>query len=276
MSMRIPSRSKLPNREDRRRVQREFLEEGHLELTFDLLSSISGVEFFIKNRESRYVIVSPGLLLRLGCLDSSDILGYTDYDYILPNVADEYLRDDQAVIREELPIVNRFELFSPFASASSLVQTTKFPLRDSSGSVAGLVGLIKHCAAMSKDVPEKFRNTFRSILFQLIESIQQNLDRKLTLRDLCELTGRSSREISQTVNNYFGMRVSTFVEQVRFQCIARALLISNEQVGGVAERFGFGSASAFCVRFRNVTGWTPMELRKNWEKSQMFASKAND
>lgn len=252
----------------RRSQQRDFLREGRLELTFNVLSSLSNVEFFVKNRESRYVVVSPGMQLSLGCFDSVEVFGTNDYDYVLPTVADQYLRDDQVVIREKIALRDRFEFFCPFASASRLVKTTKFPVYDQNGRVIGLVGVLRQCNASSKEVSEKYQRPFHSPLFDIVSAVQRNLDRRMTLDALSAVTGRSRHALSRSVMATFGVNVPNFVERIRFQCIAREILTSYDQIGNLAERFGFRNSGRFCVRFKEVTGVTPKELRKNWENGK--------
>lgn len=251
---------------EKRARQRDFLHDGRLEMVVNLLTSVPQVEFFVKTRESNYVAVSPGLQLRLGCLNSADVFGKNDYDFVLPSVADEYLKDDQRVVRENMVMKDQFELFSPLASSARLVQTTKFPVADRQGDVIGLVGVIRQFQGSETSLPMKFRGTLDSLSFQIVAIVQENLSKRLTVRDLSKRIGVSEGKITKVVNSLFEMSVAKFVERVRFQSIARELLLSNDQIGNIAERFGFQSASAFCVRFGKATGVTPMELRKNWEE----------
>ncbi len=81
-------------------------------------------------------------LLKLLKLDSVEqLVGKTDYDFSPPELACEYVADDQDVMRKGHPLVDREESHRSEDGASMCLLTTKVPLKNNAGVVTGVVGI---------------------------------------------------------------------------------------------------------------------------------------
>ncbi len=96
---------------------------------------------FIKDRAGRFVAVNAAMLRVLNVETEEEVLGKTDFDFSPPELAANYVADDQTVMRSGQPMIDQEE-FAPDPDGDEVwLLTTKVPLRDASGNVTGLVGI---------------------------------------------------------------------------------------------------------------------------------------
>ena len=86
---------------DSLRFQEEFFNRvdgvhgiSHL---FDFLPK---VYLFVKNRQSQFTKANRALLDLMGAANESDIIGKTDRDFFVPDIADKYIEEDRTPPRK--------------------------------------------------------------------------------------------------------------------------------------------------------------------------------
>ncbi|MBN2626148.1 MAG: helix-turn-helix domain-containing protein [Spirochaetales bacterium] len=106
------------------------------------------------------------------------------------------------------------------------------------------------------------RNSLLDRLGRIMPYIQEHLEEELTLSRLCEEGGMSRSSLTRTFQQVYGMSP---MEKVRDMRVEKASLLLREghlQIQTVAELCGFASSAYFCRVFREKTGVTPSEYRK--------------
>jgi len=130
------------------RVNEELAEERNLLRT--LIDNIPDY-IFIKDTESRFVLNNVAHRRILGTATQAEAAGKTDFDVFPEQLAARYHADEQEMMRTARPLVDREE---PVTEGSTdtirWLSTTKVPLHDSQGQIAGLVGI-------SRDITERKR-----------------------------------------------------------------------------------------------------------------------
>ncbi len=96
---------------------------------------------YVKDRESRFVIGNHALARNLREATPEGIVGKTDRDYFDPERAARFAMDEQKVMHTGQPIINQEECIEDASGNPLWLLTTKVPLRDFSGKVAGIVGI---------------------------------------------------------------------------------------------------------------------------------------
>jgi PAS domain S-box-containing protein len=105
---------------------------------------------FVKDTGSRLIIDNIAHRRLLGATSQEEVLGKTDFDFFAPELAAQYRADEQAVIQSGQPLVNHEEPTVDPAGERHWLLTSKVPLRDSRGKIAGIVGI-------NRDITERKR-----------------------------------------------------------------------------------------------------------------------
>ncbi|MFR9560854.1 MAG: helix-turn-helix transcriptional regulator, partial [Rikenellaceae bacterium] len=85
------------------------------------------------------------------------------------------------------------------------------------------------------------------------------------IKDLSDETGIPTTEISQVLNSYFGMNFADFINDYRIEEMKELLLkpdVEQYNLHILSEQCGFNSKASFYRIFKNKTGVTPMQYRK--------------
>ena len=101
-------------------------------------------------------------------------------------------------------------------------------------------------------------------LEQLMTESKLYQNENLSLSSLATEMGLSSHQLSELVNARLGMGFSKYVRECRVKA-AKALLISapSQSILSISMDTGFRSQSAFYAAFKEVTGQSPGDYRKN-------------
>ena len=103
---------------------------------------------------------------------------------------------------------------------------------------------------------------------KVIEYIDENIDKKITVEELAELLYLNKVYFSNLFTKYIGMSPSQLIIEKK---LARArYLLRNESMSTkeIAFSLGFNNEAYFSRLFKNKTKMTPSEFRKNVQKSK--------
>ncbi len=93
-------------------LQEAFFESmGGPQQVQHLFAHLPDVYFFLKDAQSRMMGAGATILNRLGVSTESEIIGTTDHDHFPTQLADEFVRDDRAMIESGRPLINRVEIW---------------------------------------------------------------------------------------------------------------------------------------------------------------------
>ncbi len=96
---------------------------------------------YVKDRAGRFVIANASLLKLLKLESNEQLKGKTDYDFSPPELACNYVADDQNVMRSGEPLLDREESHQAKDGQPLWLLTTKVPLSNKMGDVIGVVGI---------------------------------------------------------------------------------------------------------------------------------------
>ena len=135
------------NREER---QRDILSVPHEDIFRAFLDQTPD-NVYIKDLQSRFVMVSRTLLEGFGLESDDEIVGKTDFDFFTHEHAQQAFDDEQEILRTGLPMISKEEKETWVDGKETWVSSTKAPLFLTSGHIAGLLGI-------SRDITEHRRN----------------------------------------------------------------------------------------------------------------------
>ena len=96
---------------------------------------------YAKDAEARKVMANPANYKKLGRKSEAEVLGKTDFDLFPKEIADTFFADDQSVLKDGKPVINREEKVVLNDGETRWQLTSKIPWRDASGKIIGLVGI---------------------------------------------------------------------------------------------------------------------------------------
>ncbi len=101
---------------------------------------------YVKDLDLRYVLDNAAHLAHLKLTDPAQVVGKTSRDLFPLEIAQQFERDDQAVIERGEALMDREEL-SKHDGKPGWLLTTKVPLTDANGKIRGLVGMSRDITA---------------------------------------------------------------------------------------------------------------------------------
>ncbi|WP_411277374.1 GGDEF domain-containing protein [Gaiella sp.] len=171
----------------RRGGPEELVDDRYL---LDALLANTPDHVYFKDAQSRFLRISDALANWLGLSDPSDAIGKTDFDYFGEEHSRKAFADEQLLMQTDRPLVAIEEQETWADGRQTWVSTTKVPLRDRNGNVAGVFGI-------SRDITE--RKQAEELLQEQARllAVQAETLEELASRD--ELTGLYNRRGLATV-----------------------------------------------------------------------------
>ena len=109
---------------------------------------------YVKDVASRFVTTNAAHLKLLGAERVDDVVGKTDFDFFRRELAEQYYRDEQELLRSGSALPYKVEETEDIEGSPSWVLTTKIPLKDADGSIRRLVGLSRDVSELKQTIRE--------------------------------------------------------------------------------------------------------------------------
>lgn len=243
--------------------QQAFLSQIDGAQVLNLFHLMPEVSFFIKDRRGRFVVLNRRGCEFCGVASEAEALGKTDRDFFPRRRADEYMRDDRAVMKSGQPIINRVESAPESEGSARLVMTSKIPLRDAAGKVIGLAGFSRPTEQV-RERPETVER-FAGVLKRLHASPSD----QLTSRDLARLAGLSVSQFDRTFRQCFGTSPRQYLVRIRVEAACRLLAQTNKTIAAIAVETGFHDHAHFTRSFQKVMNAAPSAYRRQHQSPQL-------
>lgn len=224
-------------------------------VTGELFDLVPDTVFFLKDRAGRYIAVNQTLVERCGLRSKADLLGRTVAEIFPGELAASYAEQDRLVLQGGEAIANKLELHLYPSRQPGWCLTTKLPLRDKHGRIAGLAGLSRDIGtpADSGAMPPP--------LVEAVEFVRRSYAESLTPAILSARVGMPTPKFTRLVKRLLGMTPGQLILQTRLQAAARLLRDEEHSVSEVAVACGFYDHSSFTRHFKSPTGLTPLIYR---------------
>jgi len=123
--------------------------------------------------------------------------------------------------------------------------------------------IIRAHSSLAAPPPRYYGGLPRRSLRLVLDYIEENLSKPITLRQLAELGGVSPRHFERAFRQDLGIPPHGYVLQRRVDA-ARHLLVTQPalSIHEISKRAGFSSSSHLASAFRRQTGYTPTAFRR--------------
>lgn len=106
---------------------------------------------------------------------------------------------------------------------------------------------------------------------EIIAYLNQNLDHKISLDELCHHFHISKYYLCHTFKKTFGMTIYNYIFAQRISIAKRKLIYTNESLTEISLSTGFSSSSYFSKTFKEYEGISPKDFRKKHQSSAIIS-----
>jgi AraC-like DNA-binding protein len=229
------------------------LDVSYIEQVADLMHDTA---FFIKDASGRYVVVNQSLVERHGLTNKQQMIGRRPCEVCPGDFGRIPTEQDAYVLRTGRPIMERLEMFwiKPHKPVWGL--TSKFPIRDETGRITGLIGISKDLTSplSSGEVPSAVEVALRHL--------ESSFDEPVSPSSLARMADMSAARFARVIKRIYGISPMQLITKTRITAGSRLLRETDASIAEIALECGFADHSAFTRAFRAVTGMSPSECRK--------------
>lgn len=226
----------------------------------NLFEYLTDVYLYVKNTRSEFMKMNRVLLDRHGVQSEEDIIGKTDYDFHRRYMADQYVEEDRRVMRLKKPIPNQVWLVWSKKQGLQWYLSTKIPLFDKTGKVAGIAGVMRDYQSADQ-LYEPYQE-----MSTVISYVLDHYAEKISVLELAEMVHLSVSQFDRKFKKLFQMTPQQYLLRVRINIACEALVWSDRSIAQIANECGFFDQSYFSKQFRKMMGIAPLSYRKEYRK----------
>jgi len=146
---------------------------------------------YAKGTQGHFTLVSAAQARYMGMEDPAELLGKSDFDFYPSELAGQYFADEQAIMESGEPLVDYEEPnLDHRTGQTSWTSTTKVPVWNSEGRVAGIVGISRDITRL-KQVEDEHEQLLailqhRSIQLETVAEVSRIISGILDSRELAQ------------------------------------------------------------------------------------------
>jgi AraC-like DNA-binding protein len=245
---------KVPHEEFKESFLNSLHSLGGVETLFENLPNL---QFWVKDKEGRFVTVNHSVVKSCRCRDESEVIGKTDFDFYPKHIAEAFHRDDMEVIRSGVKIVDRIEPMSHEDGSISWHSTNKVPLYGPGGALIGVAGTTRR---LDSAAPDPLYAEFA----QVVEFINREYSQPIEIAQLARMAALSLSQFERRFKQVFQETPVRFVLKIRVSEACKLLVHTRRPVSWIARATGFFDQSYFSKQFSRHMGMSPRQYREKY------------
>lgn len=221
-----------------------------------LYEELPGILFWIKDADLRILEVNAAFTIWVN-RPKEAILGKTDADLYVPELAKGFMVDDETVIRTGQPIMRKGELLTNRFGVPEWRSTTKRPVVNAQGRTVATIGISRPLQSDFDRLPAPFERLARLILHAR-ESLADGID----VPTLAAKAGLSMASLNRLFRRHLRLAPGEFLQHLRISRACRLLHESPLNITEISQACGYESAAAFARAFRQKMLVPPSAYRQ--------------
>lgn len=248
----MPTLLAMPQPTTRNKFAREIGDVFFAEALFDALPD---VVFFVKDMQSRYVVVNQTLVERCGLRHKQALLGHTATEVFPASLAVSYEEQDQLVLSGEAEIHDQLELHLYPDRDPGWCLTHKIAVRNADNDIIGLSGISRDLA-----MPDQRHPVYHRVA-AAVRHLHTHYAEAIQMADLAQITELSVAQIERYFQKIFSLTPRQMIIKIRLDAASAMLADSDKTITDIAAACGYQDHSAFTRVFKSTVGVTPSEYR---------------
>ena len=98
------------------------------------------------------------------------------------------------------------------------------------------------------------------------EYIEKNIEEKMTVKELADQVALGRRSLERRFRRVTGNSILEYIQRVKIEVAKRNLETSSKNITEIMFNSGYTDTKAFRATFRKITGLSPVEYRKKYNK----------
>jgi AraC-like DNA-binding protein len=222
---------------------------------FDLLSDVF---LFVKDADRRFVYYNLAFQILMSLSSPSELIGRRDEDVSPEYLVEHYRRHDEDVLNGAT-LSDIVELVQNSSEGYDWFVTSKFPARDSSGNLIGVVGVTRKLCVRDHRPESNFAS-----LTTAVELMLRDYQRHISVDELASAACLSVSEFSRSFKRHFGLSPHQYLREIRVDAACELLATSEHCLSVVAARTGFYDQSHMTNTFVRTKGISPRRYREKF------------
>jgi AraC-like DNA-binding protein len=232
-------------------------------LAFSLFDHLPDTYLFVKDTQHRFIAVNTALWRLHGCRTADDMIGRDDRDFHPPVLAMQYIAEDQQILQNRLPLIDRLWLVPGADGIPLWYHSSKIPLFDMNSTkskrhVVGLAGVLRPAQHHGVQHADYAR------LAPALNYVTKHYAKPQDIRDLAQRANLSCSQLQREFQRLLHLTPSAYIQNVRILMARHLLERTSLAVGTIALDTGFYDQSHFTRIFTRQTGLAPLVYRKKF------------
>lgn len=118
--------------------------------------------------------------------------------------------------------------------------------------------------------------SFYGITGEMLDYVNNHLDKKLTLKEIANKLFISQSNISSQFYNTLGMSFKTYIDTLKLSTSISTLLTGKSTISEVSDQYGFSSSASYSKKFKHYFGHSPKDYRMLSKLDKSFPFTAED
>lgn len=236
-------------------LTRAFLSLAVSPAGFDVLfEHLPDVYFFVKDAEGRFVRVNRAFVKLVQAGSEREVIGKRDEDFFPEGLAQNYGRDDRAVLESSQAMIDKAELVQHPDGSVDWFCTTKLPVLDAQDRAIGICGI-------TRDVKRMNSANAHTVWEPVLETMLNEYSRPLDTASLAQRVGLSISQFNRQFRRRFHTTPRAYLTKVRVDVACHLLATTDISMAQIALRTGFYDQSHFTNQFVRHRGMPPSKYR---------------